>query len=58
MSLATALQGVVAIALIVAYVIVTVTGHDGTALIAALGGQLSGAGIERAVKQAKKVGGK
>lgn len=39
-------HSVVIVALVVAYVVVTVTGNDGTPLLAVLGGYVGGAGIQ------------
>lgn len=39
------IHGVIAVALIAAYVVLTVTGHDGTVILGLLGGQGIGAGI-------------
>lgn len=42
------LHGILAGLLIVGYIVLTALGHDGNALLAALGGQGAGAGIQLA----------
>lgn len=48
-----AVVGLVTVALIAAYVIVTVTNHDGTGLLGALIGWLGGAGVAPAIDKAR-----
>lgn len=48
-----AVVGLVTVALIAAYVIVTVTNHDGTGLLGALIGWLGGAGVAPAIDRAR-----
>lgn len=48
--------GVVAVALIVAYAVVTATGHDADALLGVLAGYLGGAGTHAAVTAVKGTG--
>lgn len=42
----------VVVILIAAYTVLTVTGHDGTALLGVLGGYLAGAGLQAGVSRA------
>lgn len=44
--MALAVYAVVAVALIAAYVVVVVTGHDGTPLVTLLGGFIAGVGAQ------------
>lgn len=46
----------VAVALVVAYVVVTVTGHDGTGLLGALVGWLAGGASQPLVQKATGAG--
>lgn len=39
------MHGIIVVALIAAYVAVTLAGHDGTAVLTALGGYIGGAGV-------------
>lgn len=49
---------VVVICLIAAYTVLTVTGHDGTALLGVLGGYIAGAGLQGGISRAQATGGK
>lgn len=43
---------VVVICLVAAYTVLTVTGHDGTALLGILGGYIAGAGLQGGIERA------
>lgn len=49
-------SAVVAVALVAAYVVVTVTGHDGTGLLGALAGWLAGGASQPLVQKATGAG--
>lgn len=50
--MALVVYGVVAVALIAAYTVITVTGHDGVALLTLLGGFLAGVGSQVGFRKA------
>ena len=50
--MALAVYGVIAVALIAAYTVVTVTGHDGVPLLTLLGGYIAGVGTQAGLKRA------
>lgn len=47
---------VVVVCLIAAYTVLTVTGHDGTALLGILGGYIAGAGLQQGLTRAQSGG--
>jgi len=49
-------HGVIVLGLVAAYVVVTVTGHDGTPLLGVLGGYASGAAAPLAITAATRPG--
>lgn len=46
-------HGLVVVALLVCYTVLTATGHDGTALWGALAGYLGGAGVQKVAAPTK-----
>lgn len=50
------LHTIVVLALLGAYLAITLTGHDGTAILGVLGGYLGGAGTQGAITAAERKG--